>query len=99
MAATVDGASISADITPVLVLINTSSGNRGGGLLYHWFCELLNPLQVWDVSEGGALLSSRVELSPFRSHRTDPPGCSCATVRSHFNRSTPAWCLQGRWSR
>lgn len=51
LAAVLDGASLEAlewprPLQPVLVLINTKSGNRGGDVLYRFFSELLNPLQV-----------------------------------------------------
>jgi hypothetical protein len=39
------------EVTPLLVFINRKSGGNVGIQLMHEFTELLNPLQVWDLSE------------------------------------------------
>eukprot|EP01050_Picozoa_sp_SAG11_P016914 SAG11_NODE_2368_length_3448_cov_12.401015_1_plen_368_part_10 len=50
--------------TPVLVLINTKSGNRGGEVLYSWFAQLLNPIQVRAAAAGAASKGPIPERTP-----------------------------------
>jgi len=51
--AVIDAADIDSDITPALVLVNRKSGGHSGEVLLSCFSDLLNPLQVWDLSDGG----------------------------------------------
>jgi len=51
--AAVDPAGIDPHVTPALVLVNRKSGGQTGEVLLSCFSDLLNPLQVWDLSDGG----------------------------------------------
>lgn len=51
--AALDPAGIDPRVTPALVLVNRKSGGHAGEVLLSCFSDLLNPLQVWDLSDGG----------------------------------------------
>eukprot|EP01043_Picozoa_sp_COSAG02_P009462 COSAG02_NODE_321_length_24780_cov_11.623962_16_plen_679_part_00 len=51
--AAVDPAGVDPQVTPALVLVNRKSGGHTGEVLLSCFSDLLNPLQVWDLSDGG----------------------------------------------
>ncbi len=44
---------LSSSSTPLLVFVNSRSGPQQGSLLITQFRRLLNPIQVWDLSNGG----------------------------------------------
>ena len=49
--------------TPLLVFVNSRSGPKQGDLLINQLRGLLNPIQVWDLADGGPedILESLVE--------------------------------------
>jgi hypothetical protein len=51
--AAIDPAGVDAQVTPALVFVNRKSGGHAGEVLLSCFSDLLNPLQVWDLSDGG----------------------------------------------
>ena len=59
---------ISSSCTPLLVFVNSRSGSRNGNLLITQFRRLLNPIQVWDLANGGPekILKSFSVLSRFQ---------------------------------
>ena len=54
--------------TPLLVFVNSRSGPQQGNLLITQFKQLLNPIQVWDLANGGPekVLKSFSVLSRFQ---------------------------------
>ncbi|KAL7551853.1 hypothetical protein ACHAWF_015059 [Thalassiosira exigua] len=44
---------LSSSCTPLLVFVNSRSGPQQGALLITQFRRLLNPIQVWDLANGG----------------------------------------------
>ena len=48
-----DPTDIPQGVTPALILVNRKSGGHTGEVLLSCFTDLLNPLQVWDISDGG----------------------------------------------
>mmetsp|Transcript_31728 Transcript_31728/g.57447 ORF Transcript_31728/g.57447 Transcript_31728/m.57447 type:complete len:1007 (-) Transcript_31728:1024-4044(-) len=44
---------LSSSCTPLLVFVNSRSGPQQGNLLITQFRRLLNPIQVWDLANGG----------------------------------------------
>ncbi|KAL7426982.1 hypothetical protein ACHAXH_001246 [Discostella pseudostelligera] len=59
---------LSSSSTPLLVFVNSRSGPQQGNLLITQFRRLLNPIQVWDLSNGGPekVLQSFSVLSRFQ---------------------------------
>lgn len=59
---------IGSSCTPLLVFVNSRSGSRNGNLLITQFRRLLNPIQVWDLANGGPekILKSFSVLSRFQ---------------------------------
>ncbi len=59
---------LSSSNTPLLVFVNSRSGPQQGNLLITQFRRLLNPIQVWDLSNGGPekILTSFSVLSRFQ---------------------------------
>jgi diacylglycerol kinase (ATP) len=59
---------LSSSSTPLLVFVNSRSGPQQGNLLITQFRRLLNPIQVWDLSNGGPekVLKSFSVLSRFQ---------------------------------
>ena len=59
---------ISSSCTPLLVFVNSRSGSRNGNLLITQFRRLLNPIQVWDLANGGPekILKSFSVLTRFQ---------------------------------
>jgi hypothetical protein len=59
---------IGSSCTPLLVFVNSRSGSRNGKLLITQFRRLLNPIQVWDLANGGPekILKSFSVLSRFQ---------------------------------
>jgi diacylglycerol kinase (ATP) len=54
--------------TPLLVFVNSRSGSQQGNLLITQLRGLLNPIQVWDLADGGPeeILESFSNLTRFR---------------------------------
>mmetsp|Transcript_10105 Transcript_10105/g.14823 ORF Transcript_10105/g.14823 Transcript_10105/m.14823 type:complete len:873 (+) Transcript_10105:124-2742(+) len=54
--------------TPLLVFVNSRSGPRQGQILIHQLRRLLNPIQVWDLADGGpkTVLESFSKFSRLR---------------------------------
>ncbi len=59
---------IGSSCTPLLVFVNSRSGSRNGNLLITQFRRLLNPIQVWDLANGGPekILKSFSVLTRFQ---------------------------------
>lgn len=59
---------LSSSCTPLLVFVNSRSGPQQGNLLITQFRRLLNPIQVWDLANGGPekVLKSFSVLSRFQ---------------------------------
>jgi len=59
---------LSTSVTPLLVFVNSRSGPQQGNLLITQFRRLLNPIQVWDLANGGPekVLKSFSVLSRFQ---------------------------------
>lgn len=59
---------LGSSCTPLLVFINSRSGSQQGDLLITQFRRLLNPIQIWDLANGGPekVLKSFSVLSRFQ---------------------------------
>ncbi len=59
---------LGSSCTPLLVFINSRSGSQQGDLLITQFRRLLNPIQIWDLTNGGPekILKSFSVLSRFQ---------------------------------
>lgn len=59
---------LGSSYTPLLVFVNSRSGPQQGSLLITQFRRLLNPIQVWDLANGGPekVLKSFSVLSRFQ---------------------------------
>jgi len=59
---------LGSSCTPLLVFINSRSGSQQGDLLITQFRRLLNPIQIWDLANGGPekILKSFSVLSRFQ---------------------------------
>jgi len=59
---------LASSCTPLLVFVNSRSGPQQGHLLITQFRRLLNPIQVWDLADGGPekVLKSFLALSRFQ---------------------------------